>query len=638
MSSFISQDGSIRLVIGCLVSAADIDALQTTQTDKSESEKEVLRLRLRTELQALTNKNVNSAIMLAKLVVAGVASIKFAVRDEGIYHEKFGIFEDQQGLKVAFIGSANETDAALAFGKNHESFSVFQSVEPAIYSAYGAELEQRFERLWRGITRGTRIYDLDSDSLALIRDVAKRDKVTEDADKNSFSLPKLENVFQLREYQTDAIRAWANNQYRGILAMATGTGKTLTAIDAVKRFRAKIKGGAVVVTVPYQNLATQWVEALRSQGQDVIPVFESYVGWYAQVKNIFLASNITSDVAMPCLVCVNDTFKNSRFQEVLELLSRAKQPHHLLIVDECHHFNSPDHLRSLPDSFTYRLGLSATPYDQYAKHYLDEYFGDIVFEFPLGRAIRDGFLTPYRYHVLTTSLDDDETQIYEELTRKIVQIAGGEDGFTPETLAKAQPLLLRRARVVGAARDKLTQLERHLQSSGRTPFSLFYCGDGSLEDDDGIRSRQIELVTQLLHKLGWRTSRITAEESLRDRETLLESLRREVIDAVISIKVLDEGIDIPACRSAYLLASQSSDRQGIQRRGRVLRKSEGKKLAELFDFIVIGGTSSSRALTSLARRELRRAVQFATDAINCDDEMGRLISIASGLGIDLGEE
>ena len=635
LATFVGKAGSIRLVVGCLVSPADIEALQGKGIEPSDAERQLLRLELRRQLLSLAEADVDAATLLARLVVSGVAQLKFAIRTEGIYHEKFGVFEDELGLKIAFIGSANETEAALSFGANHESFSVYQSLETAIYAAYGTDLEVRFERLWQGKTRKTRICDLDAESLALMQELAAR-AISHNAPAEFVVLPRIEGSFELREYQHDAIKAWAAHKYRGILAMATGTGKTLTAIDAVKRFKDKIPGGAVVITVPYQNLALQWMDALRDQGQDVVPVFASHTGWYAQVKNIFLAAHISDAVKMPCLVCVNDTFKDGRFQELLDLLADAQQRHHFLIVDECHHFNGPDHIRSLPEHFTFRLGLSATPYDQYAQRYLDAYFGGIVYEFSLGRAIKEGFLTSYLYHVIPVYLDVEETQVYEEITQKIVQIAGSEDGFTPETLAKAQPLLLRRARLVGATRDKLVKLEQHLRSTGRTPYTLFYCGDGSLEDD-GTRQRQIELVSQLLHKLGWRTSRITAEESLKEREALLDSLRRQSIDAVVSIKVLDEGIDIPACRSAYLLASQSSDRQGIQRRGRVLRRSEGKDVADLYDFVVLGGATTSKSMRSLATKELRRAWQFASDAGNCATLLPSLTQTAMDIGVNVGE-
>jgi superfamily II DNA or RNA helicase len=634
LGNFVGNGGKIRLIVGCLVSAADIEELKQSGLQPEEAERSRLRAELQHYLIELEGADFNAAQTFAKLIASGVAELKFALRDGGIYHEKLGVFEDRQGLKVAFIGSVNETAAALTAGQNHESFAVFQSLEPAMYAAYGSDLERRFDDLWAGRTKATRIYDLDADSLTLVAQLAA--KPGPDHEAPAPVLQQFPEKFQLREYQLEAIKAWQGQGLKGILAMATGTGKTLTAIDAVKRVREKIPGAAVVITVPYQNLAVQWMAALREQGIEVIGVFETYTSWYEKVKNLFMAAQYSDAVQMPCLVCVNASFKEERFQELLTLLKDTRQQNHFLVVDECHHFNSPEHLKRLPEHFRLRLGLSATPYDQFDEHYLDRYFGGIAYEFPLGRAIQDGFLTPYRYHLLTCELDEEETQAYEELTLKIVRIAGSDERFTPETLAKVQPLLLQRARIVGAAKGKLVALRQHLIERGRTPYTLFYCGDGSVEED-GERLRQIERVTELLHGLGWRSARITASESLKTRELLLEHLRTRSIDAVVSIKVLDEGIDVPACQSAYLLASQSSDRQGIQRRGRVLRRSEGKEIADIYDFLVIGGTSNAKALKSLAAKEIRRAYQFALDAYNNNEQNQELARIQESIGIEAGD-
>jgi superfamily II DNA or RNA helicase len=633
LGAFVANGGKIRLVIGVMVSQSDIEELQKS----NQSLEAVERLRLREQVQRylleLEGDDLNAAKTFANLVVSGVAEIKFAIRDYGIYHEKLGVFEDQHGLKIAFIGSVNETAAALTAGQNHESFAVFQSLEPAIYAAYGNDLERRFEDLWSGRTKATRIYPLDDESLVLIKALAI--KSTPEHLDCSPRLEQLPERFQLRDYQLEAIKAWKEQNYRGILAMATGTGKTLTAIDAVKRVREKIKGAAVVITVPYQNLAVQWMDALRQQGIDVIGVFDTYAAWYDQVKNLFMAAQYSDTVSMPCLVCVNASFKEERFQQLLTLLDNSQQRNHLLVVDECHHFNSPEHLKKLSSLFTLRLGLSATPYDQFDDHHLEQYFGPIAYEFSLSRAIKEGFLTRYRYHLLLCELDDEETAIYEDLTLKIVRIAGNDERMPPETLAKVQPLLLQRARVVGAAKDKLIKLREHLLRVGRTPYTLFYCGDGKVEED-GEQLRQIERVSDLLHQLNWRSSCITASASLKTRELLLEHLRTKSIDAVVSIKVLDEGIDVPACQSAYLLASRSSDRQGIQRRGRVLRLSRGKDMADLYDFLVIRGASDARSLRSLAAKEIRRAQQFANDAENHQELKLALDTLRDQLGIPVG--
>lgn len=638
LRNFVGRSGKIRLVVGCLISNTDIEALTYQGLAQDEAEKAVLRAEFIRQLDEIERSDRTAAEAFAKLVAAGIAELRFAFRSEGIYHEKFGIFEDSNGYKVAFIGSMNETASALTQGINHESFSVYQSNEPIFYSAYGVTLEERFENLWLGHTKNTKVVPLDEESLARIKALAVQTSKQPNESPSSDTSLKLPASFALRPYQLDAIQCWQDQGFKGILAMATGTGKTLTAIDAVKRVKANIPGAAVIITVPYQNLAIQWMDALREQGLDSIGVFDSYTNWYDRVRNQFAAAQYSEAVPMACVVCVNASFKDDRFQGLMALLELAKEPNHLLVVDECHHFNKPEHLGKLPKLFSLRLGLSATPYDQFSDadegQHLARYFGKIAFEFPLARAIQEGFLSRYRYHFFCCDLDSEETERYMQLTHEIIKIAGSDERFSPETLAKVQPKLLARARIVGAAKDKLVKLQAHLMQSGRTPYTLFYCGDGAIEDD-GASNRQIEIVSRLLHDLGWRTSRITAEESLATREQLLNRLDDRSIDAVVSIKVLDEGIDVPACQTAYLLANQSSNRQWIQRRGRVLRLSKGKEMADIYDFLVLGGDSGARSFKSLAKKELKRAEEFAKDAVNAVDAETSLAQLKEQLGITL---
>lgn len=619
LRDFVGRNGQIRLIVGCLVSQDDIEALTHRGMAKDEAERAILRAEFIRQLDEIESSDFQIAQAFAKLVVTGIAELRFALRTGGIYHEKFGIFIDELGNKVSFIGSINETASAFTQGLNHESFSVFQSVEEVFYAAYGEPLEKRFEELWNGRGRNTRVVPIDNESMDRVQALAAKNFGQFGNTEPSNDIQKLPSRFSLRPYQTAAIQSWQDQELKGILAMATGTGKTLTAIDAVKRVRSKIPGAAIVITVPYQNLAVQWMDALRDQGIDSIGVFDSYNNWYARVHNQFAAAQYSDAVVMPCIVCVNASFKDERFQGLMKLLEHAKEPNHFLVVDECHHFNKPEHLSKLPELFSLRLGLSATPYDQFSEieegQYLSRYFGGIAFKFPLGQAIKEGFLTPYRYHFFCCYLNFEETERYLQLTHEIVRIAGSDERFSRDTLAKVQPKLLARARIVGAAKDKLDRLQAHLMKSGRSPQTLFYCGDGSV-DNEGDSYRQIEVVSQLLHNLGWRTSRITAEETLAVREELLQRLSSQSIDAVVSIKVLDEGIDVPSCQTAYLLANQSSNRQWIQRRGRVLRLSSGKELADIYDFLVIGGASSAKSFKSLARKELKRADEFAKDAVN----------------------
>jgi superfamily II DNA or RNA helicase len=131
----------------------------------------------------------------------------------------------------------------------------------------------------------------------------------------------------------------------------------------------------------------------------------------------------------------------------------------------------------------------------------------------------------------------------------------------------------------------------------------------------------------LLNKLNWRVGRITSLETPNQRKALIENLKTQHIDAIASMRILDEGIDIPDCRKAFILASQRFERQGIQRRGRVLRKSPGKEVAELYDFILVGPRLTNKELEMLYGREMKRARMFSEDALNkveCEDILNRI--------------
>ena len=178
-------------------------------------------------------------------------------------------------------------------------------------------------------------------------------------------------------------------------------------------------------------------------------------------------------------------------------------------------------------------------------------------------------------------------------------------------------------RLLESVAGKLSKLEKILKDTGVMPLTLFYCGEGFV-DIDKVKTRQIDTLTRILFHLGWKVGKITSTESPNDRNTTLNNFKNKNIDAVASMRVLDEGIDVPDCTQAFILASQRLVRQGVQRRGRILRKSENKKIAKLYDFIIIGPKLSDRELDKLYTRELQRAVMFSNDAINKNECMNLL--------------
>jgi superfamily II DNA or RNA helicase len=195
--------------------------------------------------------------------------------------------------------------------------------------------------------------------------------------------------------------------------MATGTGKTKTSIEALTRFLNRTDRGLAVITVPYLELARQWVQELGEKGIATVSVYDSQENWSLSVENIIQAHLVSSDskAQLPVLVCVNKSFRDDKFQNLLKRLS-GKPGSRMIIVDECHHFNRQNQIDYLPTSFRFRLGLSATPYEFDEEKYLERYFGEIVFEFKLSEAIKQEYLCPYTYHPILIEFTENEAARY----------------------------------------------------------------------------------------------------------------------------------------------------------------------------------------------------------------------------------
>jgi superfamily II DNA or RNA helicase len=294
----------------------------------------------------------------------------------------------------------------------------------------------------------------------------------------------------------------------------------------------------------------------------------------------------------------------------------------VLVADEVHNLGAAKLAEQLPNNFKLRLGLSATPerwFDDEGTQRLKRYFGPVL-EPRLGlrEAITIGALTPYRYYPVLVELTDDEREEYLSLSAKIARLySGDEEGLNSPALTA---LLLQRARLIGAAANKLNELRRIGAQHRTATHMLFYCGDGQVEspEDDAFR-RQVDEVTRILGvELGIKVAPYTAATEMEERDTLREDLAAGRIQGLVAIRCLDEGVDIPSVRTAVLLASSTNPRQFIQRRGRVLRRAEGKEFAEIYDMIVVPPMEarSSNSERSLLKKELTRFAEFADLALN----------------------
>jgi DNA phosphorothioation system restriction enzyme len=439
--------------------------------------------------------------------------------------------------------------------------------------------------------------------------------------------------FEPREYQTTAVEAWMAEQGKGVLHMATGTGKTVTALLAGAEL-AELQDGklVIIVTAPYQHLVDQWVDELNAFGITPIRAYQSRSTWMDDVVGQFTefrsgARDITA------VVTTHSTFASDHFQQILCRVNGART---LLIADEVHHLGAP-HLREhLPEQIRARLGLSATPnrwYDKEGTEAIMDYFTNgIVYEFGLTEAIANGYLSEYYYIPHIISLTRDEAEKYLALSRAIGKRIGsvsgdiGDTGFQRDERLKQ--LLFKRARLVGTASNKLSKLRSLVRRSDDIHHTLVYCSDGKVNTEAEVTKRQLDAVTEMLGtELGIKTHKFTYEEDQQTRERLLADFEQGTLDALAAIRCLDEGVDVPATETAYILASSTNPRQFVQRRGRILRPHPSKEYAIIHDFIIappsdirLGESESIFNLErQLVKKELQRASTFAEASKNHPD-------------------
>lgn len=644
LSVFVQNGGEIRLILGAFSEQEDLEAIKEGYKEKQISEKignDLLSIISDVSDELFQNRFET----LAWLVAHGRLEVKIALRAHGMYHDKIGIISDEMGDKVVFSGSANESTHALLPSHNYESITVFRTWIPEHFEFFNPHIES-FERLWRNESHSTVVIDIPTAVKEKLittgnsldhepdpnteRDLAARlsQHMNLDAHITSGKPRKPDMIyghpFKMRDHQLEALRAWkAEGDFQGILALATGAGKTITAIHAIVTLSEKYNGLVCIIAVPYQNLANQWVKTLSVFNIYPVKCYISQSRWKERLRRTVHELTISSrDFA--AIVVVNRTLKSSEFQDCLSQIDGDRL---FWIGDECHHHTSETFGKYLPFEARFRLGLSATP-----EHYLDEtrnerlndFYGGTVYSYSLKQAIEDGILTPYEYHPHIVELTQDEAERFVDLSAQIGQIRASQGNRSNDISSRLTSLLMKRARLTGAATNKLPMLQSVLLDKEPTKYTLFYCGDGTVETDgsddfeaesflDG--KRQVDAISTVLHEMSWNVSRFTSRESHREREDILNRFQRGIIDAMVAIRCLDEGIDVPACSTAYILASARDPRQFIQRRGRILRRSPGKELAVIHDFIVVlpqDFDTDSEYARRLIKRELIRVAEFSS--------------------------
>lgn len=623
LKPFYLNEGIMQLIISPLLSDDDYEAICSGL--KAKEDLAIQRILDSFDIDSILNDE--GCNILAWLIYEERLEIKIVIRKDnkpvGIFHDKFSILEDNDGNLVSFRGSMNE--GVAAFIQNYETIEVDTSWDEGIKRTR-QRLEQ-FETIWKGNSLQWKTVDFPQ---AIKEKIIKTRKAipgitqVDEVEDLKQKMPYIPSNVILREYQKKAIAAWLKNGQRGIFEMATGTGKTITSIAAIVKllevYEKTNNACGLIITVPYIVLLEQWVDILMQFNIKPLACYESTTIWKKKAKDIIQLFNAGHKKNF-YFITTNKTFADDSFQSILKSISGD----YIFCADEMHHLTSDGTLSKLPEEAKFRLGLSATlmsKYNEVNMNKLKEYFGNIVFELSMKEAIDQGFLTRYNYYPVFVQLTDEEKDKYYEISAKISKIIA----FTDDNKDNAPltALLSQRARLIASAENKLNILQSFKDLIKGTSYNIFYCGD-KIEYE--TNEKFIQKVNEILNnEIGVYARKFTSEENKQEREEILDLFENGIINALTAIRCLDEGVDIPQLRRAFILSSGTNPKEFIQRRGRILRKHPGKKMAEIYDFIVFPtldkkevallNEEEKKTERKIIEREFERFKEFADMAEN----------------------
>ena len=578
--------------------------------------------------------NVPAVELLATMLGAGVLDLKIAFRPGklGIFHSKIGIFSSGSAA-VGFEGSVNESYAGFSEDGNHESFAVFTSWSNEIDRERVVGLQAYFDSLWAGREPRLEVVDFPELPRNELRTYANPEGIdaaiehVRTAQPSRRSEPRRVPRVSLMTHQEEALANWEDAGHCGVIQHATGAGKTITGLEAMRRWVRS--GRPALVLVPSDLLVSQWADEINAHLADLDPEMlgvggtRSSRGWPSDLADFTRAAPY---LGPRVVVATMQSASTPRF------IGNVVQGDHLLMVaDEVHRIGSRSHRSILAIDAGGRLALSATPTrfgDPEGTSAIFEYFGEIVQPtFGIPDAIRVGRLVPYDYHVVQVDLIADEQERWDKLTAEVgkayARLPEADGVKIPGAAYRA--LLIRRARILKQATRKVEAARRTVGSHYRAGQRwLVYCDDGN----------QLEAVLGALRDEGLPAFQYWSgtESSLPD--TLNFIARNGGI--LVAIRCLDEGVDLPTLDHALILASSSNPREFIQRRGRVLRRTPGKYRAVIYDAMVTPSVirEGPTDRMPILRTELRRASEFSRYAQNRAAHH-RLREIASDAGLDV---
>ena len=643
LKAFVKNNGKMRIICSPFLTEEDQKAIQEGQESKR---KELLKESLAREFDSLFNNDYLSAPnrALACLISMGVIEIKIAVgrtsmspEIKRLFHDKVGLFYDDDDNIVGFRGSINETFKGLSDDGNIESIDVFPNWVGGRDEERVLVATQHFEDLWNNKVKDVQLYELPEEIQEQVRRRANTADWETFVDEVSVSInrakkwaaEKFKGGRIPKEHQCNALDAWVKQGHRGIFEHATGSGKTYSALCAIRK--SLEEGKRVIVLVPSTDLLKQWEKEIRAALSDMtiqfLPCGDNNNEWKNEgVLNLWTKRG--NDGFYLVTLATMDTAASPDF------LSRISPGDHLFVVaDEVHRMGSPVRRSFFSINAGYRLGLSATPRrygDPIGTNAIIDYFGPIVQPpFTLQDAIKSGVLTPYFYKPCAISLTESEQEEWDDLTKRIkrryaiVSQNNDKDAMQDHQI---QSLMIARARVLKKASAKIRFAKEVIRDNYKPGQKwILYCED----------TAQLKEVLNEINTLPGIRAFEYYSAMPGDREQTLRFFNR-IGGIMVSIKCLDEGVDIPSTSHALILASSKNPREFIQRRGRILRRSPGKNYSRLFDAIVVPKSvdreEADDPRLNIIEAELCRAIQFGewSDDKTCITNL-KAIAIKFGL-------
>ena len=606
---FIKNRGKMRLVTSPILSGEDAEIIRKV----TESPEKLTDIDLGINLTNICNEFVDNHVKaLGWMLREGLLEMRLAVitnnnrpctveeiNKSGLFHQKVGILRDVDGNELSFSGSINET--ASAWINNDEEFKVFKAWDDS--REYYQKDQSRFEEIWNGQRQNLEVFDLPS---------AIKDKLIQrssDFDIEKISIKQYRrskaNSFDFKNspislfyYQANALNKWKDNTYRLLFEMATGTGKTRTAVAGISRILATSKRVVVIISTPQNTLSKQWkeneVEPLGVHFDRSEIIDGTVKDWKSKLSSILL-DNATGFADHCVIYTTHSTASSEKFTSTM-LRDLSKDSITLFVGDEVHWLGARKLRRALLSRYNFRIGLSATPsrwFDDEGSQYLVDYFGGKNFVFSIHDALTEinpitgkHFLVNYYYHISKVGLNAEETAEYKNITQQMLRLASKIEA-DPEAEERYERLLEQRANIIKNADEKYNILDKlldELNAKGRIENLIIFVSPQQINNVMETLVQKKIIFHKLTESEG--TRREKKYDGLSEREFIIKRFKSGDYQVLVAIKCLDEGIDIPSADTGILMASSTNPREYVQRIGRIVRQGANKTFAHLYDMCV----------------------------------------------------